>query len=460
MKTRFAPSPTGYLHIGNVRTALFCDLLAKAKNGHFLLRIEDTDQSRSSTEFADHLQKDLHWLGLEWNEGPYYQSQRQAIYDDYYHRLEKISRAYLCFCTEQQLSIARKVQMASGQPPRYAGTCRHLTAEQIAQKIAQGLKSTWRFSVPEGEVIEFNDFVRGVQTFQSSEIGDFIIRRADGTAPFFFCNAIDDALMEVTHVLRGEDHLTNTPRQLLILKALNLATPTYGHLALIVGSDGSPLSKRHGSRNIQELRESGYIPQGIVNYLARLGHYYTSNDFMDLNQLAAAFSTESLGKAPAHFDAAQMLYWQKQAVANLSKDALWQWLGAEVQALVPAAQRDIFLKTIHSNVTFPANGLHWANVLFVDPVPYAPEALPILQQAGSAFFKTAIDLLPQHKTDFKALAHALQQATGLKGKSLYQPLRIALTGQLDGPEMVNIFELFGVDRIRTRLHHAEKIANK
>lgn len=457
MKTRFAPSPTGYVHIGNLRTALFCALLAKAKQGRFLLRIEDTDQSRSTTEFAEHLQEDLKWLNLFWDEGPFYQSQRQSIYDSYYHQLEKIGRAYLCFCTEQQLNIARKVQLASGQPPRYAGTCRNLNAEQIAQKTAQGLKPVWRFHVPENEVIEFNDFVRGPQTFQSSEIGDFIIRRADGTAPFFFCNAIDDALMEVTHVLRGEDHLTNTPRQLLILQSLNLPKPSYGHLAMIVGSDGTPLSKRHGSRSIKELRETGYLPEGIINYLARLGHYYASNDFMNMDQLAQGFSTESLGKAPAHFDAAQMLYWQKQAIANLSTEALWQWLDSEVHNKILPEHKDIFLKTIRANVVFPTNALHWAQVLFDDPVNYAPEALPILQQAGVGFFQKALELLPQYKTDFRALSQALQQATGLKGKALFQPLRIALTGQLDGPEMVNIFELLGVDRIRARLQQAEHV---
>lgn len=259
MKTRFAPSPTGYLTIGNIRTALFCALLAKHENGVFLLRIEDTDKLRSGQEFAEQLEFDLHWLGLDWQEGPqvggqsepYFQSQRQAIYDTYFQKLTDQNQVYPCFCSDEELAISRKIQLSSGQPPRYEGTCRNLTQEQINKKLAEGLKPTLRFRVPENQIIEFTDFVRGPQKFLSHEIGDFIIRRGDGSAAFFFCNAIDDSLMEITHVLRGEDHLTNTPRQLMLLQALKLAQPQYGHLALIVGPDGTPLSKRHGSRSIK-----------------------------------------------------------------------------------------------------------------------------------------------------------------------------------------------------------------
>lgn len=463
MKTRFAPSPTGYLHLGNVRTALFCALLAKAQNGIFLLRVEDTDASRSMQEFADQLQEDLHWLGLPWQEGPtvggpngpYFQSQRQTIYQEYYQRLLEINQLYPCFCTEQQLAIARKVQQVAGQPPRYSGTCRALTAEQVAQKQAQGLTSVLRFRVPDNQTIEFVDFVRGAQRFATNEIGDFIVRRTDGTAPFFFCNAIDDALMGVTHVLRGEDHLTNTPRQLLILQTLKLSLPQYGHMAMIVGPDNTPLSKRHGSRSIKELRAEGYLAAAVVNYLARLGHYYPSNEFMNLTQLAKGFTTESLGKAAARFDAAQLLYWQKQAVQQLTADQYWQWLGADVQALVPADKREIFIAATQPNVVFPAEALRWAQIFFAE-LAYSPEGLAILQQTEPAFFATAIAAVTEHGLDFKAISQQITEKIGAKGKGLFQPLRAALTGQLDGPEMAKILECLGVEKIQQRLEAASK----
>jgi glutamyl-tRNA synthetase len=457
MKTRFAPSPTGYLHIGNVRTALFCALLAKSKQGGFLLRIEDTDQTRSTQAFADHLQSDLHWLGLSWNEGPYYQSQRQEIYNQYYHQLEDSHHVYPCFCTEQQLAIARKVQISGGQAPRYSGACRQLSPEKVAEKIAQGLKPTLRFRVPDNQEITFTDFVRGEQSFKSNEIGDFIIRRADGTAPFFFCNAIDDALMEVTHVLRGEDHLSNTPRQLMILKTLQLPIPSYGHMALIVGSDGSPLSKRHGSRSITDLREGGYLPLGIVNYLARLGHYYASNDYMTFTQLAEGFSTELLGRSSARFDQGQLLYWQKQAAIHLSPEEAWQWFGEAVNALVPPQKKELFIKAVQGNVVFPANALHWAQMLFQEPLVYGLEGAPIIKQAGANFFEKALELLLSHQENFKTFSQALQEVLNIKGKAFFQPLRIALCGQLDGPELLHVFELLGVEKIRSRFQQAQKL---
>lgn len=463
-KTRFAPSPTGHIHLGNARTALFSALLAKSKKGIFLLRIEDTDATRSSYEYTEQLQEDLQWLGLDWQEGPgteglngpYFQAQRQDIYGEYYQRLEQLNQVYPCFCTEQQLAITRKVQLASGQPPRYAGTCRHLTLEQIAQKQAQGLKPTLRFRVPDNQVIEFEDFVRGAQKFLSNEIGDFIIRRADGTSPFFFCNALDDALMGVTHVLRGEDHLANTPRQLMILQALQLPLPNYGHLALIIGSDGGPLSKRHGSRSIKELRESGYLAKAVQNYLARLGHYYESNEFMDLAQLAEKFSTNHLGKSPARFDQAQLLYWQKQAVAHLTPEEFWQWAGETIKNEIPTDKCVLFVSAIQANVSFPEEVKQWANNFFAESLEYSEEMQNSLEQAGKLFFETTLAALEQHGADNKKITQTISEKLNIKGKALFHPLRIALTGQSDGPEMAKIFELLGKEKIQIRFENILK----
>lgn len=467
MKTRFAPSPTGYLHLGNIRTALFCALLARKEQGVFLLRIEDTDQLRSGAEFAEQLEYDLHWLGLDWQEGPqvggkhgpYFQSQRQAIYAEYFQKLAQKSLVYPCFCTEQELAIARKVQLTSGQPPRYLGTCRNLSTEQIAAKQAEGLLPTLRFRVPDGVMIEFTDFVRGPQKFLSNEIGDFVIRRGDGSAAFFFCNAIDDSLMGVTHVLRGEDHLTNTPRQLMILQALDLFKPQYGHMPMITGPDGSPLSKRHGSRSIKVLHKQGYLPLAIDNYLARLGHYYSDNSFMTLEQLAAHFATANIGSAPARFDEAQLLYWQKQAAQHLTIDEFWHWVGQDIQVLIPDNAKSAFFDAIHTNVIFPEDAKNWSEIIFADSLTYTADAVDVLKQTDTQFFTVALNAVEQYKTDFKAISNSVQQALNLKGKALFHPLRLALTGRADGPEMVKVAPLLGAEKIKKRFQQAQNVTN-
>lgn len=456
-KTRFAPSPTGLLHIGNVRTALFSLLLAQHLKGDFLLRIEDTDRERSKPEYSDALMRDLHWLGLEWQEGPYWQSQRQDIYDQYYHLLEQEGLAYPCFCTEQQLAITRKIQLSQGKPPRYNGACRHLTHDQIEAKKQQGLPATLRFAVPPHQVVVVNDMVRGEQKFQTDDLGDFIIRRTDGTAPFLYCSVLDDALMGVTHVLRGEDHIANTPRQLLILQALKLPAPQYGHINLIVGKDGAPLSKRHGSRSIPELRAEGFLASGIINYLARLGHYYQDDTLMSLPELAQKFSLQALGRAPARFDEEQLLHWQKEAIQQLDLAAFWQWLGSEVQALIPTAQKDIFLNTIRANITFPQEASYWAKIFFTAEFSVPAQHQQILAQAGKNFFQESIRAIESEGDDFNQVSKKLAEKLNIKGKALFQPLRVALTGELHGPEMAKIFELLGPNQLIKRFQAALEV---
>ena len=269
--------------MGNARTALFCALLATRDQGAFILRIEDTDAARSEPGLRrSQLREDLAWLGLHWQEGPdvggakgpYRQSERGAIYADYLQQLADKGEVYPCFCTAVELEMARKAQLAAGQPPRYAGTCARLGTAEIEARLAKGLKPALRFRVPEQGETVFEDLVRGRQVFAHRDIGDFIIRRADGSPAFFFSNALDDALMGITHVLRGEDHLANTPRQLLLLAALGLPAPRYAHLSLIVGQGGAPLSKREGGGSLRELRAEGLLPEALLNYLARLGHTY------------------------------------------------------------------------------------------------------------------------------------------------------------------------------------------
>jgi glutamyl-tRNA synthetase len=268
-----------------------------------------------------------------------------------------------------------------------------------------------------------------------------------------YCNAVDDALMGVTHTLRGEDHLTNTPRQIMLLQALNLPIPNYGHIPLIVGADNSPLSKRHGSLSVQELRSQGFLPAAIHNYLARLGHYYENDAFMELAELANQFSLATLGKSPAKFDTNQLLHWQKEAVLHSSADKVASWLSDAARQLIPAAQINLFITAVKSNITFPQELNDWAEWLFAPSLHYGNEQQEILRAAGNDFFTTALAALEQPQANFSSVNQALKEKLGLKGKALFQPLRIVLTGQLHGPEMDKLFELLGPDRLRQRLQN-------
>lgn len=454
IKTRFAPSPTGLIHLGNARTALFNRFFGEV----FGVRIEDTDQSRSRLEFVEALLEDLTWLGLEWEFGPtvaipneYFQSQRIAIYARYYSRLEENGLAYPCFCTAEELALTRKVQLSQGLPPKYSGKCAHLGPNEIAQKLAQGLKPALRFRVPTGQTVAFEDLIRGPQRFATDTIGDFIIRRADGTPSFFFCNAIDDALMGITHVLRGEDHLANTPRQLLILQALDLPAPRYGHIPLILGEDGAPLSKRNGSVSIKELREKGYLPQAVVNFLARLGHSYAEEKILSIPELTTNFRLEKVHLAPARFDPKQLDFWQTLAVRTVSDEDLWDWLGKAIRALIPPAAQDQFLTLVRSNCTFPNQAKIWAEILFCDSYPITEAAQKVLVQTPPDFLRLALEAAYLHPENYSGFITALRVHSGRRGKELFEPLRAALTGRLDGPELGQIYALLGPKRVSRRL---------
>ena len=463
-KSRFCPSPTGLMHLGNARTALFNYLFANNKQGIFLLRIENTDAERSKKIFDLSLQEDLRWLNLKWQEGPdadqgngpYHQSEREAIYDDYYQRLEEAGQIYPCFCTEEQLRLSRKIQRLAGEPARYQGTCRSLSPEEIEKKKAEGLQPAFRFRVPNDEVVTFTDLVRGEQRFQTNDIGDFIIRRANGASSFMFCNAIDDALMGITHVLRGEDHLTNTPCQLLILLAVGLFAPTYAHITLIVDHDGSPLSKRRGSRGIKELRDSGYLPLAVINYLARLGHYYKSDLLLSLAELTKGFDIEALNKSPAKFNAQQLDYWQKETVNQLSNEAFWQWVGSGLKSQIPTDKTDLFLTTIKQNVSFPRDVAYWITVCFGETLDLETSQRELLRSAGSSYFEKAIEGFEKFGKDLNRIINYLKDQLNLEGRALYRPLRIALTGVERGPELAKLISIMDGETLQRRLQEVSR----
>lgn len=456
MKTRFAPSPTGYLHLGNMRTALFNALIARHAQGVFLLRIEDTDAARSEDIFMDALMEDLNWLDLKWQEGPERQSHRHEIYNNYYKQLTDKKLAYPCFCSDEHLKLSRKLQVSAGQPPRYDGRCARLKPEEVEKKIAAGEPHTLRFRIPVGETIAFKDLVQGEKLFKTDDIGDFIIRREDGSPAFMFCNAIDDSLMGVTHAMRGEDHLTNTPRQLLILKALGMPTPDYGHFALITGSDGGPLSKRNGSQSIRDLREQGVWPLALLNYLARLGHTYEDNALMSLDELSAKFEIDHLGRAPARFDMNQLLHWQGEVFKSKSVEEIWEWMGEDVHKLVPADKKQAFVELVAPNVILKKDALVWAQRAFGHDILFnlEDECKTVLSETDAGFFRHAKQAV-EHSEDYPAFMNALKASTPAKGKQLFQPLRVALMGTLNGPELEKWFSLLGKESVEERFVSAQ-----
>jgi len=459
IKTRFSPSPTGKLHLGNVRAALFSALYAKKMQGRFILRIEDTDEARSQASYADLLQTDLQWLGLAWQEGPgvggehgpYFQSQRHEIYAEYYQQLEKMDLAYPCFCTDQQLALNRKLQLSRGQPPRYPGTCKNLTAAELADLLAQGKKPALRFKVPKNEKVAFTDLVKGPQVFNSDDIGDFIIRRAEGTASFMYCNAIDDALMQVTHVLRGEDHLANTPRQLMILNALNLTPAQYGHLSLIIGEDGGKLSKRGGSFSLNDLKDEGFLPLAVANYLARLSHTYDNQTLMSFDELATHFNVERLSRSAARFDQNQLMHWQKEAVLRLTDDEIWHWLGATVKNKISEPAQQMFVTLIRANVCTPLEAQKWVEIFSVPKLTFTATQQAVLSAASVNYFETLKSLFNQHGLDVKAIFADMKTALQINGKNLFQPIRLALTGEEHGPELINIVSILGLAAVQKRI---------
>ena len=463
-KSRFCPSPTGLLHLGNLRTALFSHLAAKRDDGSFLLRIEDTDRERSKKEFSDAISQDLKWIGLDWDEGPgvgnqesYFQSQRIDIYETFYQRLIEADLIYPCFTTEEELKIIRRNQIASGQPPRYTGVWAQASAEDLESQFEKGNKPVYRFRIPKKSNIEFVDIVKGEQSFATDDLDDFIVKKQDNTPTFMFANAIDDSLMKVDLVLRGDDHLSNTPRQIALLEALNLPLPKFAHVSLFTGSDGAPLSKRNGSLSIEDLRSEGYLPIAVCNYLSRVGHSINTNKLMSLKELSKSFDTNNISSSPSKFDKNQLLFWQKKAVESLSSDETYIWLQDSLEALPSDINKDKFLSLVKENINFPVEVKTYIENLFLLPLNQNEQVKPILLDAGRQFFKASCNEVSQGIQDWEKTVKNIALATEKKGKELFMPIRAAITGQTNGPELDRVVELIGIDRVQSRLKEASEL---
>lgn len=460
MRVRFAPSPTGHLHVGNARTALFNWLLARGSGGTFILRIEDTDIERSTEASEQAILEDLRWLELHWDEGPdvggpygpYRQSERLYLYRSYAERLVRESHAYHCFCSAEQLETERKQHVRLGRPPRYSGRCRAIPPEEAQGRVDAGEPAVVRFKVPERDRVGFDDVVRGEVSFSTDVIGDAVLLRSDGHPAYNFAVVIDDALMEVTHVVRGEDHISNTPRQVLLYEALGLTPPRFAHLALVLGPDHTPLSKRHGATSVAEFRAKGYLPEALVNYLALIGWSPGGGqEILPATELAARFSLEAVGHSAGIFDEEKLAWVNRHYLRSANPRRIAElsipYLREAGYATDPDARGLEFLTGAIPMVTSSVDRLEQAprRLRFLFEFDAAaslrdPDVAGILNHDGARRVIEAMTVelagtARLTRQSFREMAARVRQQTGQKGKDLFHPIRIALTGEAGGPEL-------------------------
>jgi len=466
IRVRFAPSPTGQLHIGNVRTAFFNWLFARNSGGDFILRIEDTDVERSSREYEKGILQDLSWLGLTWDEGPdkrgsygpYRQSKRLELYREYASKLLGEGRAYYCFCTPEELKEKRHEALKTGKPPRYSGRCRNLPADKIKQFLKAERQAAIRFKVGEG-TISFTDLVRGKITFNSKEIGDFIILRSDGIPPYNFAVVIDDTLMKVSCVIRGEDHISNTPKQILLYQALRFQPPKFAHLSMILGKDRTPLSKRHGDTSLSRYRENGFLSQAMRNYLALLGWSPPDDrEILSTAEIIKEFSLNRVAKSAAIFDIEKLKWLNSHYIRKIDNTEL-------VNHALPFLHRAEYIEREPE-----ADVKDWLAEMInavkdhISTLAELPKEAEIFFQFDAQVFTKKDEIKTMFSQDkairiikrilasiedeeklsfeiFRKVAVSVGKELGCKGSQLYLPIRAALTGELSGPELNKIIPL-------------------
>jgi glutamyl-tRNA synthetase len=470
VRVRFAPSPTGYLHVGGARTALFNFLFARHEKGSFILRIEDTDAERSSDELETVLLEDMKWLGLDWDEGPgdgppggpYRQSERVDIYREHAERLISNGSAYPCFCTDEELELKRESSKRSGLPPRYDGTCRELDEAERDTKRKEGRPESVRFRITAEKEISIEDLIRGGVVFPPDMVGDFVIVRSNGLPTYNFAAAVDDALMEITHVIRGEEHLPNTIRQIMIYEALGLDRPAFAHIPLILGDDRSKLSKRHGAPNIKDFRERGYPPGAIVNYLAFLGWSpKDEREIFTIEELAAEFTLEAVANSPAIFDETKLNWFSAQHIRSggsgrFFEDAL-QFFPEE---FVSSYDRDLLMEifdVVSENLPCFSRIEEEASAFRRGVPAYGGEAEGILEGSSPLLSALADGFTSLDEWTGEVIKGSIKEsgaALGLKGKQLFMPLRVALTGSNHGPDLATLIRIRGRDDVVRTLREA------
>jgi glutamyl-tRNA synthetase/nondiscriminating glutamyl-tRNA synthetase len=469
IRVRFAPSPTGFLHVGNVRTALFNWLLARKLGGQFILRIEDTDAERSETRFEDQLMEDLHWLGLDWDEGfsvggefgPYRQTERFQLYRRHVQCLLDEGGAYPCFCSPEQLEEDRRVQQEKRASLGYVGRCASLSRDESDVKLKAGLPATIRLRVRPGSV-SFQDEVFGKIEVETSTIGDFILLRSDGSAQYNLACVVDDALMRITHVIRGEGHLSNTPRQILLYESLGWETPRFAHLSTILGPDGGKLSKRHGATSIPEFRKEGYLPEALLNYLSLLGWSPAEGtpEILSVSEIVKGFELSRVQLNPAVFDKDKLNWVNRSHLKALAPSRVLELARPYLKSsgYIPRRDDETANSWLESLAALLVNYIDKLNdiaseassILSFDPSSALtdPEVTAIIAEPGSLRVIEALERLlaesgpgPLTWESYREIVLQVKQETGVKGKALFHPVRISITGRASGPELDRLVPL-------------------
>jgi glutamyl-tRNA synthetase len=463
VRVRFAPSPTGALHIGGVRTAIFNWLFARHHKGRFILRIEDTDRTRSTEESIAEILDAMTWLGLDWDEGPFRQSDRLSIYQSYAHKLLESGKAYRCYCTQEELERRRKEAEKQGKAYRYEGTCRDLKSHPSDKPYAI------RLITPEVGSIEVHDLIRGIITFDAKEIDDFIIQKTDGFPTYNFAVVIDDVTMNITHVIRGDDHIANTPKQTLIYSALGYGIPEFAHVSTILGSDKAKLSKRHGATSVVAYREMGYLPEALVNYLTRLGWSYGDQEIFSREELFEKFTLENVGKSPAVFNPEKLLWLNGWYIRNKPPEEIAGLVIPFLEKKGFKVNLDERLVKIVTSLKERAKTLvdiaESAEYFFIEEVKYeesarkkflTPESVPI--------FEVLIDKLSSLSdftpTELQRVFGEIIEKRGLKLVQVAQPVRVALTGGTVSPGIFEVMEILGKEKVIERLKKAIRHISK
>jgi glutamyl-tRNA synthetase len=476
VRVRFAPAPTGLLHIGNARTALFNYIFAKRHGGTFILRIEDTDVERSTEASIDHILKDLQWLGIHWEEGPdrdgpdgpYRQSQRLSRYHEFTQRLLREAKVYKCFCSIERLEALRKEQLSKGEMPRYDGHCRSLSKEEVSKLESDGFRPVLRFRIGKGAII-FEDLIHGRMHFELGGIGDFIITRSDGMAAYNFACIIDDHLMHITHVIRGEDHLSNTPRQILLYQALGWQPPDFAHHPLILGRDRSPLSKRHGATSVSQFREEGFLPEALQNYLVLLGWTSPSGEeILPLEKIVEDFSLSAISKTAPIFNRKKLEWLNSHYLRKKEEEQLSELLLPYLEKVdLPIHPIDPnyltkISRVLKENLVVLSQIEEYLGIFFDEKFLFEDGAKTILFDSRNRevlqMILNVLEASPEITSDnCPSLLSQFEERTGCKGKDLYTPLRAGITGKTKGPELVKTLPLIGKERVIKRLKMALEI---
>ncbi|MCX5850124.1 MAG: glutamate--tRNA ligase [Deltaproteobacteria bacterium] len=455
IRTRFAPSPTGYLHIGGARTALFNWLYTRHNGGEFVLRIEDTDQQRSTEESTKAILSAMTWLGLNWDEGPYFQAQRVELHREMVQKLINEGKAYYCKCTPEELEAKRKQALATGKKPKYDGTCRD-------KNLKKSSGSAVRFRGLQTGITIVEDLIKGNISFNNDELDDLIIERGDGYPTYNFAVVVDDALMNITHVIRGNDHVNNTPRQILMYQALGFDVPKFAHVPMILGSDKARLSKRHGATSVMAYKEMGYLPEALVNYLVRLGWSHGDQEIFSQKDLIEHFALEAVGKSPAVFNPEKLLWLNAHYIKEASTERLMEemkLLWSEGTDTGDAVFTQKVIADLQPRVKTLVELADMADFYFADQIQYDEQAAQkFLTSDVLAHLKAMVSAIPSmqkfSKEGLEEFFKNFTQERNIKFKAIAQPLRVALTGKTVSPGIDEVMVTLGKERVIQRINAA------